>query len=115
MGIMEVTVALRKKLGDAATAGLVALLDKVQTERDESLLYVIEDRIALRIKESEAKLRGEMHAGFMNVERRFGQIESKFESRFAGLERQITHQTRWLISLIGILGLILGVLDYLLE
>ncbi len=137
MPIIQVPEALREKLGDKASEGLVTLIKDAQEEQKSHLLELVEERFARRVLESEGRsgkglnetqtaLRKEMHDGFADVRKEMNEGLSdvrkemrggflRVEEKFTAMQGQITAQTRWLIALITFIAVAFKLIDLFVK
>lgn len=98
---------LRDKLGDAATDSLVDLLHQFRGEQREDMIAVVEERFARHVAETRDTLRGEMHAGFLDVQKQFlqqqqqiGNVRADLSKGIGDVRKEVTVQTRWLLTVL---------------
>ena len=89
MAVISVPRVLREKLGDEAADGLAGLFAQVAAEQKDQLFGLLEERFARRVQESEENLRGEMHAGFLDVQKQLGDVRAEMGSVRAELGNEI--------------------------
>ena len=96
---------LRDKLGDEASAALLDLLHEARNGQRELLLQSVEDRFLRHVAESEGRLRSEMQAGFLDLQRQMGGLRTDFSKETTDIRKEIgevrkeiTTQTRWILT-----------------
>jgi len=113
---LTVPPLLRDKLGDDASAALIDLLHEAQNGQRQLLLQSVEDRFLRHVAESEGRLRSEMQAGFLELQRQMGLLRADVSKEIADLRKEftgeitdvrkeigevrkeITTQTRWILT-----------------
>ena len=105
MVVISVPRDLREKLGDAGSESLVELLRQVNGEQREDMIAVVEERFARRVMEARDDVRSKMHAGFLDLQQQIGGVRAelhqeiaKVHDRIGELSKEITVQTRWLVT-----------------
>ena len=133
MAVISVPQELRLKLGDAATDSLVDLLNQFGGEQREDLIAVVEERFARRVAESRDALRSEMHAGldtlrsemhagFVDVQKQLleqqqqiGSVRADLVKEIGEVHKQITVQTRWLLTVLVAATILIPVMQRVLT
>ncbi len=144
MAVISVPQELRLKLGDAATDSLVDLLHQFGGEQREDLIAVVEERFARHVSESRDALRSEMHAGldalrsemhagFMDVQKQLlehlqqigsvradlgkeiGSLRADLGGEIGEVHKQITVQTRWLLTVLVAATILIPVMQRVLT
>ena len=116
---LTVPPALQDKLGDEASAALLDLLHEDRNGQRDLLLQSVEDRFLRHIAESEGRLRSEMQAGFLELQRQMGVLRADVSREIAEVRKEIadvrkeiadvrkevaevrkelTAQTRWILT-----------------
>ena len=116
---LTVPPALQDKLGDEASAALLDLLHEDRNGQRDLLLQSVEDRFLRHIAESEGRLRSEMQAGFLELQRQMGVLRADVSREIADVRKEIgdvrkeiaevrkevaevrkelTAQTRWILT-----------------
>ena len=109
---LTVPPALQDKLGDEASAALLDLLHEDRNGQRDLLLQSVEDRFLRHIAESEGRLRSEMQAGFLDLQRQMGVLRADVSREIADVRKEIadvrkevaevrkelTAQTRWILT-----------------
>ena len=116
---LTVPPALQDKLGDEASAVLLDLLHEDRNGQRDLLLQSVEDRFLRHIAESEGRLRSEMQAGFLELQRQMGVLRADVSREIADVRKEIgdvrkeiaevrkevaevrkelTAQTRWILT-----------------
>lgn len=89
--------ALRERLGEPATAGLLELLNHTRREWADDVLGVSTDRYERRLTEESSLLRVEMGQGFAAVREEMANqrasLREEIGAQGAALRREITEQT----------------------
>ena len=89
MAVISVPRDLRDRLGDDGSESLVELLRQVGGEQRDDLITMVEERFARRVAETRDELRGEMHAGFLNLHERIGGVQAEIGGVRAELHERI--------------------------
>ena len=89
MAVISVPRVLREKLGDEAADGLAGLFEQVAAEQNDHLFALLEERFVRRVVESEEKLRSEMHAGFLDMQKQLGDVRAEIGSVRAQLDKEV--------------------------
>ena len=103
---------MRDKLGDEASAALLDLLHEARNGQRELLLQSVEDRFLRHVAESEGRLRSEMQAGFLDIQRQMGGLRTDVSKETTDIRKEIgeirkdigeirkdiTTQTRWILT-----------------
>ena len=104
MAALTVPPALQDKLGDEASAALIDLHEARNGQR-ELLLQSVEDRFLRHVAESEGRLRSEMQAGFLDLQRQMGVLRADVSKEIgdvrkelADVRKELTTQTRWILT-----------------
>ena len=58
----------------------------------------VEDRFLRHVAESEGRLRSEMQAGFLDLQRQMGVLRTDVSKETAEARKEITTQTRWILT-----------------
>ena len=116
---LTVPPALQDKLGDEASAALLDLLHEDRNGQRDLLLQSVEDRFLRHIAESEGRLRSEMQAGFLDLQRQMGVLRAdvsreigdvrqeigdvrkeiaEVRKEVAEVRKELTAQTRWILT-----------------
>ena len=90
MAKLTVPPLLRDKLGDDASAALIDLLHEAQNGQRQLLLQSVEDRFLRHVAESEGRLRSEMQAGFLELQRQMGALRADVSKEIADLRKEFT-------------------------
>ena len=90
MAKLTVPPLLRDKLGDDASAALIDLLHEAQNGQRQLLLQSVEDRFLRHVAESEGRLRSEMQAGFLDLQRQMGLLRADVSKEIADLRKEFT-------------------------
>ena len=112
MAALTVPPALQDKLGDEASAALLDLLHEARNGQREMLLQSVEDRFLRHVAESEGRLRSEMQAGFLDLQRQGGALRADVSKEIgdvrkevadvrkevADVRKELTTQTRWILT-----------------
>ena len=119
MATLTVPPALQDKLGDEASAALLDLLHEDRNGQRDLLLQSVEDRFLRHIAESEGRLRSEMQAGFLDLQRQMGVLRAdvsreigdvrqeigdvrkeiaEVRKEVAEVRKELTAQTRWILT-----------------
>ncbi len=105
MAALTVPPALQDKLGDEASAALIDLLHEARNGQRELLLQSVEDRFLRHVAESEGRLRSEMQAGFLDLQRQMGVLRADVSKEIgdvrkelADVRKELTTQTRWILT-----------------
>ena len=105
MATLTVPPALHDKLGDEASAALIDLLHEARNGQRELLLQSVEDRFLRHVAESEGRLRSEMQAGFLDLQRQMGVLRADVSKEIgdvrkelADVRKELTTQTRWILT-----------------
>ena len=128
---------LREKLGAEASDSLVELLQQFEEEQKDHLIELVEERFTRRVVESENRLREEMHAGFMAVQKQFGEVRAEIGSVHADLSKEIgsvraelskeigsvraelskeiTVQTRWILTVLVAAAVLIPIIQRVME
>ena len=106
---------LREKLGAEASDSLVDLLQQFEEEQKDHLVELVEERFTRRVVESENRLREEMHAGFMAVQKQFGEVRAEIGSVRAELSKEITAQTRWILTVLVAAAVLIPIIQRVME
>ena len=122
MAVISVPRDLREKLGDAGSESLVELLRQVNGEQREDLIAVVEERFARRVMEARDDVRSEMHAGFLDLQQQIGGVRAelhqeiaKVHERIGELRKEITVQTRWLVTVMVAASMLFPVMQKVLA
>ena len=86
---LTVPPALQDKLGDEASAALLDLLHEDRNGQRDLLLQSVEDRFLRHIAESEGRLRSEMQAGFLELQRQMGVLRADVSREIADVRKEI--------------------------
>ena len=92
MAKLTVPPLLRDKLGDDASAALIDLLHEAQNGQRQLLLQSVEDRFLRHVAESEGRLRSEMQAGFLELQRQMGALRADVSKEIADLRKEFTDE-----------------------
>jgi len=102
---LTVPPALQDKLGDEASAALLDLLHEARNGQRDLLLQSVEDRFLRHVAESEGRLRSEMQAGFLDLQRQMGVLRADVSKEIgdvrkelADVRKELTTQTRWILT-----------------
>ena len=80
---------------------------------------LVEERFARRVVESENRFRKEfreeMHAGFMAVQKQFGEVRAEIGSVRADLSKEITVQTRWILTVLVAAAVLIPIIQRVME
>ena len=105
MAALTVPPALHDKLGDEASAALLDLLHEARNGQRDLLLQSVEDRFLRHVAESEGRLRSEMQAGFLDLQRQGGALRADVSKEIgdvrkevADVRKELTTQTRWILT-----------------
>ena len=98
MATLVVPPPLRDKLGDEASAALLDLLHEARNGQRDLLLQSVEDRFLRHVAESEGRLRSEMQAGFLDLQRQTGVLRTDVSKETSEVRKEITTQTRWILT-----------------
>ena len=90
MAKLTVPPPLRDKLGDDASAALIDLLHEAQNGQRQLLLQSVEDRFLRHVAESEGRLRSEMQAGFLELQRQMGLLRADVSKEIADVRKEFT-------------------------
>ena len=90
MAKLTVPPLLRDKLGDDASAALIDLLHEAQNGQRQLLLQSVEDRFLRHVAESEGRLRSEMQAGFLELQRQMGLLRADVSKEIADVRKEFT-------------------------
>ena len=90
MAKLTVPPLLRDKLGDDASAALIDLLHEAQNGQRQLLLQSVEDRFLRHVAESEGRLRSEMQAGFLELQRQMGALRADVSKEIVDLRKEFT-------------------------
>ena len=90
MAKLTVPPLLRDKLGDDASAALIDLLHEAQNGQRQLLLQSVEDRFLRHVAESEGRLRSEVQAGFLDLQRQMGLLRADVSKEIADLRKEFT-------------------------
>ena len=90
MATLAVPPPLRDKLGDDASAALIDLLHEAQNGQRQLLLQSVEDRFLRHVAESEGRLRSEMQAGFLELQRQMGALRADVSKEIVDLRKEFT-------------------------
>ena len=122
MAVISVPRDLREKLGDEGSESLVDLLRQVNGEQREDLIAVVEERFARRVMEARDDVRSEMHAGFLDLQQQIGGVRAelhqeiaKVHERIGELRKEITVQTRWLVTVMVAASMLFPVMQKVLA
>ena len=151
MAVISVPRELRDKLGEAATDSLVDLLHQFGGEQREDLIAVVEERFARHVAETRDSLRGamqagddalrsamragddalragldalrgEMHAGFLDVQKQLvqqqqqiGNVRADLGKEIGDVRKEITVQTRWLLTVLVAATILIPVMQRVLA
>jgi hypothetical protein len=96
MPLINIPDSLRSRLGDEASNDLAELIRISQENQRSFVLELVEDRFALRLKESESRLTERMDSRFLDIEKQFSEVHRQI----AGVHAAIASQTRWLLTLL---------------
>ena len=92
MAILAVPPPLQDKLGDEASAALIDLLHETQNGQRDLLVQSVEDRFLRHVAESESRLRSEMQAGFLDLQRQMGALRADVSKEIAALRKEFTSE-----------------------
>ena len=122
MVVISVPRDLREKLGDAGSESLVELLRQVNGEQREDLIAVVEERFARRVMEARDDVRSKMHAGFLDLQQQIGGVRAelhqeiaKVHEKIGELRKEITVQTRWLVTVMVAASILFPVMQKVLA
>ena len=122
MAAVAVPPVLHDVLGDAASDALVELLDQATSRQRAELLDLVEERFARRLAELRDDLRGEMHAGFLDLQKQIGAVRADLGKEIADVRKEIgdvrkeiTTQTRWLLGLLVGAAVLIPILQRIME
>ena len=122
MAVISVPRDLREKLGDAGSESLVELLRQVNGEQREDLIAVVEERFARRVMEARDDVRSKMHAGFLDLQQQIGGVRAelhqeiaKVHEKIGELRKEITVQTRWLVTVMVAASMLFPVMQKVLA
>ena len=122
MAVISVPRDLREKQGDAGSESLVELLRQVNGEQREDLIAVVEERFARRVMEARDDVRSKMHAGFLDLQQQIGGVRAelhqeiaKVHERIGELRKEITVQTRWLVTVMVAASMLFPVMQKVLA
>ena len=122
MAVISVPRDLREKQGDAGSESLVELLRQVNGEQREDLIAVVEERFARRVMEARDDVRSKMHAGFLDLQQQIGGVRAelhqeiaKVHDRIGELRKEITVQTRWLVTVMVAASMLFPVMQKVLA
>ena len=122
MAVISVPRDLREKLGDAGSESLVELLRQANGEQREDLIAVVEERFARRVMEARDDVRSEMHAGFLDLQQQIGGVRAelhqeiaKVHEKIGELRKEITVQTRWLVTVMVAASMLFPVMQKVLA
>ena len=87
MAKLAVPPPLQDKLGDEASAALIDLLHETQNGQRDLLVQSVEDRFLRHVAESESRLRSEMQAGFLDLQRQMGALRADVSKEIAALRK----------------------------
>ena len=90
MAKLAVPPPLQDKLGDEASAALIDLLHETQNGQRDLLLQSVEDRFLRHVAESESRLRSEMQAGFLELQRQMDALRADVSKEIAALRKDFT-------------------------
>jgi len=91
MDSTRVSAALRERLGDAATAGLLQLFNDARREWMADVMAAASDRFERRLVEEASKLHAQMTAGLSGIRQEMAELRSDIQremSEFQGGIRQ---------------------------
>ncbi len=97
MQIDDVPSVLRERLGDPATAGLLAVLDHSRTVWTSHVIDIVGNRFERRLVEETSKLRVEMTQGFAGIRQDLADVRASLRQELAdgiGAVRQETAALR---------------------
>ncbi len=92
MPIIQVPEALREKLGDKASEGLVTLIKDAQEEQKSHLLELVEERFARRVLESQMILRGETVDLSTSLRGEMADLSTSLRGEMADLSTSLRHE-----------------------
>ena len=122
MAVISVPRDLREKLGDEGSESLVDLLRQVNGEQREDLIAVVEERFARRVMEARDDVRSKMHAGFLDLQQQIGGVRAelhqeiaKVHEKIGALRKEITVQTRWLVTVMVAASMLFPVMQKVLA
>ena len=122
MAVISVPRDLREKLGDAGSESLVELLRQVNGEQREDLIAVVEERFARRVMEARDDVRSKMHAGFLDLQQQIGGVRAelhqeiaKVHEKIGELRKEVTVQTRWLVTVMVAASILFPVMQKVLA
>ena len=122
MAVISVPRDLREKLGDAGSESLVELLRQVNGEQREDLIAVVEERFSRRVMEARDDVRSEVHAGFLDLQQQIGGVRAelhqeiaKVHEKIGELRKEVTVQTRWLVTVMVAASILFPVMQKVLA
>lgn len=111
MPVVLVPKALRERLGDDATEGLVALLEKLHDETAQDALVLAEERFARRLAESQAQLQTHMAELERKLDKRITEEVAKLRTELASSRSEMI---KWMFLFwVGQLAAIAALLNWL--
>ena len=89
MEMVHVPLALQQKLGEAATEGLIAFVGRAQSQQEERLLYVMEDRYEKRVRFAEQASEEQWRASEQRLLKRIQNEHDARSREIKALDRKI--------------------------
>ena len=89
MEMVHVPLTLQQKLGEAATEGLIAFVDRAQSQQEERLLYVMEDRYEKRVRFAEQASEEQWRASEQRLLKRIQNEHDARSREIKALDRKI--------------------------
>ena len=122
MAVISVRRDLREKLDDEGSESPVELLRQVNGEQREDMIAVVEERFARRVMEARDDVRSKMHAGFLDLQQQIGGVRAelhqemaKVHEKIGELRKEITVQTRWLVTVMVAASILFPVMQKVLA
>lgn len=136
MAVVSVPRPLQDRLGEDATASLVAMLRQLEEEQEERrevqkehLFQLLEERFLRHVAESEHRTRKELGQEIANLRKEFGQEISDLRKEFgqeiaevrkeisgvrkeiSDVRKEITTQTRWILVVMGAAAVLIPIMQ----